>query len=95
VRAVEGGATVERVVLEDGTVLEADLVVVGIGASPVVEWLEGSGLTLDNGIVCDETMYRASAACAPPVTWPPGSTASGDDDSDSNTGPAAGSGVDS
>jgi NADPH-dependent 2,4-dienoyl-CoA reductase/sulfur reductase-like enzyme len=57
VRAVEGGATVERVVLEDGTVLEADLVVVGIGASPAVEWLEGSGLTLDNGIVCDETMY--------------------------------------
>ncbi|MFF7647148.1 FAD-dependent oxidoreductase [Streptomyces canus] len=57
VRAVEGGATVERVVLEDGTALEADLVVVGIGASPAVEWLEGSGLTLDNGIACDETMY--------------------------------------
>jgi len=59
VRAVEGDGKVERVVLEDGTVLEADLVVVGIGASPAVEWLEGSGLTLDNGIVCDEKLSTA------------------------------------
>lgn len=57
VKAIEGGDRVERVVLEDGTILEADLVVVGIGVVPAVDWLEGSGLTLDNGVVCDETLW--------------------------------------
>lgn len=57
VAAVEGEGRVERVVLDDGTVLPADLVVVGIGVLPNVGWLEGSGLTLDNGIVCDETLW--------------------------------------
>ncbi len=57
VRAVEGDRKVERVVLDDGTVLPADLVVVGIGVVPAVGWLEGSGLTIDNGIVCDETLW--------------------------------------
>ncbi|KSU69298.1 MULTISPECIES: NAD(P)/FAD-dependent oxidoreductase [Rhodococcus] len=57
VSAVEGAGRVERVVLSDGTVLPADLVVVGIGAVPATGWLEDSGLTLDNGIVCDENLY--------------------------------------
>lgn len=57
VKSVEGEDRVERVVLSDGTVLEADLVVVGIGVSPYTDWLENSGLTLDNGIVCDETLW--------------------------------------
>lgn len=57
VEAVEGEDRVERVVLSDGTVLDADLVVVGIGVSPYTDWLEGSGLVLDNGIVCDETLW--------------------------------------
>ena len=58
---------VARVVLTDGTVLESDLVVIGIGVLPNTEWLEGSGLTLDNGVVCDATMLAA-----------PGVTAAGD-----------------
>jgi len=57
VRAVEGEGKVERVVLEDGTVLPADLVIVGVGVTPAVEWLAGSGLTLDNGVRCDETLW--------------------------------------
>lgn len=57
VRAVEGEGRVQRVVLSDGTVLAADLVVVGIGVTPCTDWLEGSGLTLDNGVVCDETLW--------------------------------------
>jgi NADPH-dependent 2,4-dienoyl-CoA reductase/sulfur reductase-like enzyme len=57
VAAVEGDGRVERVVLSDGTVLDADLVVVGIGVSPCTDWLEGSGLVLDNGVVCDETLW--------------------------------------
>jgi NADPH-dependent 2,4-dienoyl-CoA reductase/sulfur reductase-like enzyme len=57
VSAVEGDGKVERVVLSDGTVLPADLVVVGIGCVPATDWLEGSGLTVDNGIVCDENLF--------------------------------------
>lgn len=44
---------VEAVELTDGTSLPADVVVVGIGAMPNVEWLIGSGLALGNGVECD------------------------------------------
>lgn len=57
VAAIEGDGKVERVVLADGTEIPADLVIVGIGVVPNVGWLEGSGLTIDNGIVCDETLW--------------------------------------
>jgi NADPH-dependent 2,4-dienoyl-CoA reductase/sulfur reductase-like enzyme len=57
VRAVEGDGHVQRVVLTDGTAIDADLVVVGIGVSPCTDWLEGSGLTLSNGVVCDESLW--------------------------------------
>ncbi|MDH6282652.1 NAD(P)/FAD-dependent oxidoreductase [Prescottella agglutinans] len=57
VSAIEGDGHVERVVLADGTVISADLVVVGAGATPGTEWLEGSGLELDNGVVCDENLW--------------------------------------
>jgi NADPH-dependent 2,4-dienoyl-CoA reductase/sulfur reductase-like enzyme len=60
VKAVEGEDRVERVVLDDGTVLDADLVVVGIGVFPYTNWLEGSGLALENGIVCDETLWTGA-----------------------------------
>ena len=52
VRGQDGRVT--SVFLTDGTELEADLVVVGIGSRPATDWLEGSGITVDNGIVCDE-----------------------------------------
>jgi len=39
--------------LTDGSVLSADAVVVGIGAVPNTAWLAGSGLTVDDGVVCD------------------------------------------
>ena len=45
--------------LDDGTVLDADVVVVGIGVVPTTEWLEGSGLELDNGVVADATLHAA------------------------------------
>lgn len=67
VAGFEGAARVERVLLDDGTSVEADVVVVGVGVVPATEWLEGSGLTLDNGLVCDETLLAA-----------PGITAAGD-----------------
>ena len=60
----EGGARVERVHLADGTTVEADVVVVGVGVVPNTGWLEGSGLTLDNGVVCDATTLAAPGVVA-------------------------------
>jgi NADPH-dependent 2,4-dienoyl-CoA reductase/sulfur reductase-like enzyme len=59
----EGAGRLERVVLSDGARLEVDLAVVGIGADPVTDWLEGSGLALRDGVLCDATC----AASAPGV----------------------------
>ena len=60
VTALEGAAgRVTGVALDDGSVLPADLVVVGTGVTPCTEWLAGSGVRLherDGGILCDETL---------------------------------------
>ena len=59
------GTTVERFLgedrlrgarLTDGTTVEADVAVVALGATPNLEWLAGSGLQLDRGVLCDETL---------------------------------------
>lgn len=69
---IEGSDQVERVVLTDGSTVDADVVVVGIGVEPNVSWLEGSGLTLDDGIVCDETTLAAPGvvAAGDVARWP-------------------------
>ncbi|MGW2664090.1 NAD(P)/FAD-dependent oxidoreductase [Nocardia tengchongensis] len=64
VSALEGNGSVERVRLSDGTAIGADLVVVGVGADPNTDWLNGSGLTVDNGIVCDATLAAAPGVYA-------------------------------
>lgn len=43
-----------RARLSDGEVVEADAVAVGIGSEVNVGWLAGSGLLVDDGVVCDE-----------------------------------------
>lgn len=50
-----GGERVGGIRLADGSQIDADVVVVGIGVVPSTDWLEGSGLDLDNGVVCDAT----------------------------------------
>jgi NADPH-dependent 2,4-dienoyl-CoA reductase/sulfur reductase-like enzyme len=72
VAAIEGDGRVERVRLDDGSAVDADIVVVGVGVAPVTEWLEGSGLVLDNGIVCDETLLAAPGivAAGDVARWP-------------------------
>jgi NADPH-dependent 2,4-dienoyl-CoA reductase/sulfur reductase-like enzyme len=47
------------VTLADGTVVPADVIVVGIGVAPVTAWLESSGLELRDGVVCDGTLATA------------------------------------
>lgn len=64
VTRVEGAGRVERVALSDGAVLPADLVVVGIGAAPETAWLAGSGLRIDDGVVCDSHCAAAPGVFA-------------------------------
>ncbi len=71
VTAVTGTDHVEKVVLSDGTELDADIVIVGIGSRPSTDWLEGSGVEVDNGVVCDV----AGRTTAPNV-WALGDVAS-------------------
>lgn len=52
VKGLGGERQVEAVLLEDGRSIPADIVVVGVGARPNVEWLAGSGVALDNGVKC-------------------------------------------
>lgn len=71
VSEVSGDDRVRTVTLSDGTEIDTDLVIVGIGSHPATEWLDGSGLELDNGVVCDEA-GRTSA----PHVWAIGDVAS-------------------
>jgi 3-phenylpropionate/trans-cinnamate dioxygenase ferredoxin reductase subunit len=74
VEAIEGDGAgqVTGVRLADGSVVAADLVVVGVGVVPETSWLEGSGLTLDNGVVCDPGCAAAPniVAAGDVARWP-------------------------
>jgi 3-phenylpropionate/trans-cinnamate dioxygenase ferredoxin reductase component len=72
VAQVRGTDAVEQVVLTDGTVVDAGLVVLGIGSRPATGWLAGSGVELaaDGGVLCDEA-GRTSA----PGVWALGDVA--------------------
>jgi NADPH-dependent 2,4-dienoyl-CoA reductase/sulfur reductase-like enzyme len=59
-----GDDEVTGVELADGSVIAADLVVIGVGTIPNVAWLRGSGLTLDDGVVCDEYLKAADGIYA-------------------------------
>lgn len=72
IAGLQGDDRVTGVRLADGAVIPADVVVVGIGVTPEVGWLERSGLTLDNGVVTDRflraapTVFAAGDVCAFP-----------------------------
>jgi len=61
---VAASGTAGRVELSDGTSIPADVVVVGIGVVPAVDWLEGSGLTVEDGVVCDAALFAADGVVA-------------------------------
>ena len=69
---VDGSGRVSGVRLADGTSIAADVVLVGIGVVPNTAWLGGSGLTVDDGIVCDETTLAAPGivAAGDVARWP-------------------------
>ena len=52
----EGNGAVRAARLEDGTMLEADLVVVGIGVAPRTQLAEAAGLEVENGLLVNERL---------------------------------------
>ncbi|WP_142281722.1 NAD(P)/FAD-dependent oxidoreductase [Mycobacterium kyorinense] len=71
VAEVRGRGHVDTVVLTDGAEVSADLVVVGIGSRPATDWLDGSGIKVDNGVLCD-----AAGRTSVPNVWALGDVAS-------------------
>jgi 3-phenylpropionate/trans-cinnamate dioxygenase ferredoxin reductase subunit len=57
-------ASPAEVQLADGTLVPADVVVVGIGVVPSVGWLADSGLVVSNGVVCDRALFAADRVVA-------------------------------
>ena len=72
VTGFEGRERVELVRLSDGSAIDAELVMVGVGVVPATDWLEGSGLTVDDGVVCDATCLAAPGivAAGDVARWP-------------------------
>jgi 3-phenylpropionate/trans-cinnamate dioxygenase ferredoxin reductase subunit len=70
IKAVEGAGKVERVVLDGGEAIPADIVVVGIGIVPNVELAAVAGLEVGNGIVVD-----AFGRTSDPAIWAAGDCA--------------------
>lgn len=50
----KGDTRLESVVLDDGTVLPADMLLESIGSIPNTQWLQDNNLDLTNGVLCDE-----------------------------------------
>ncbi len=72
VARIEGDRRVERVALTDGSIIDADVVVVGIGVVPNTEWLDGSGLQVGDGVLCDASCLAAErvTAAGDVARWP-------------------------
>jgi phthalate 3,4-dioxygenase ferredoxin reductase component len=74
VQAVSGRAGDLAVALSDGSVIRAETVVVGIGAIPNDQWLQGSGLAVEDGVACDAHLAAAGAthvfAVGDVARWP-------------------------
>ena len=61
IAGIEGAdGRVTGVRLADRSLIDSDVVVVGIGVAPATDWLVGSGLELRDGIVCDETLWTGA-----------------------------------
>ena len=60
IKGTNGKAT--AVVLDDGTEIETDLVLLGIGVLPATKFLQGSGVELDQmgGVLCDPFLQTSA-----------------------------------
>ncbi len=75
IEAIVGNAAAQGVRATDGSVIEGDLVVVGVGALPRDELARDAGLSIENGIVVDEFLRTSApdifAAGDVAATWNP------------------------
>jgi NADPH-dependent 2,4-dienoyl-CoA reductase/sulfur reductase-like enzyme len=70
---IGGNGHIDHVRLDDGQVIECDLLVIGVGVRPNIEWLAHSGLTLDDGLVCNSGLnagHPAVFAAGDVARWP-------------------------
>lgn len=72
------GDPVTGVRLRSGSVVSGDLVVVGVGSRPAIDWLDGSGVNLAHGILCDTRgrtnlpgVYAAGDVAEVSTEWAP------------------------
>lgn len=64
--------TLTDVVLQDGTEIGADVAIVGIGITPVVDLAQAAGLAIDNGVAVDEFLRTSDPdvyACGDVAAW--------------------------
>ncbi|MDE3204158.1 MAG: FAD-dependent oxidoreductase [Acidobacteriota bacterium] len=54
--ALDSAGRPEAVLLDDGSSVVADTVVVGIGVTPATAWLSGSGIDVADGVLCDSRL---------------------------------------
>ncbi len=59
VEEIRAHGEARQVVLDDGTVWEADVVIVATGVRPNTEWLDGCGIDVDHGILVDRQMQTS------------------------------------
>lgn len=60
--ALEGAGTVERALLTDGSCLDVDTVVIGIGIEPNVSLAVAADLKVENGVVVDDNLLTSDPA---------------------------------
>lgn len=56
----DGDETVQAVVLKDGKQLSCDFVVVGVGVRPDIDFLRGSSIVIDDGVVVDRHLQTSA-----------------------------------
>lgn len=59
---VLGDDRVTGVVLESGETLDCDVLIDAVGSHPNTEWLEGTGIDLENGVRCDAQLRALDEA---------------------------------
>lgn len=62
VTAIEGAGRVERIELDSGERVGADVVVMAVGVEPDTAWLDGSGLDVRDGVPCDAWLRVRTSA---------------------------------
>ena len=70
-----GGGRFEGLRLDNGDVIEASTAIVGVGVRPTVDWLADSGLSVGDGVICDQYLraapgvFAAGDVCRWPNAW--------------------------